>query len=75
MRTLFAEGLEELVLPKVDQVNARLDGIDRRLDKLESSVADLRANQGDLIDALQGKRIIGKPTARSLRARIFGRAA
>ena len=54
-----------------DTLNARLDGIDRRLEKLEAGQADLRTNQMNLIDALQGKKVITKPVAQSLRARIF----
>ncbi len=89
IRAVFADALEEIVLPKFDTVNARLDGIDKRLDKLddrmaaverrleklEGSVADLRNNQAELIEAVQSKNIITLEKSRTLRSRIFGRAA
>ena len=48
---VIAEQFEELVFPKFDTLNVRLDAIDRRLDKLDSSAADSRTNQLELIDA------------------------
>jgi len=74
MRELISEGLEELILPKFDHVNARLDGISGRIDKVDSHLADIRTNQTELIDVLQGKRIVDKKRGARLRERIFGRA-
>ena len=75
IRALIAEAIEELILPKFETVNARLEGLDRRLEKLDGNTADLRTNQADLIDALQGKKVISSPAAKTLRSRLFGRAA
>ncbi|MBI4066191.1 hypothetical protein HY411_00590 [Candidatus Gottesmanbacteria bacterium] len=72
---LISEGIEELILPKFDHVNARLDGLSGRLDKMEAHLADIRTNQVELIDVLQGKGIVDKKRGASLRERIFGRAA
>ena len=60
---------------RLDSIERRLHTIETRLDRIEGNVADLRSNQGELIDVLQGKDIITKAQGGKLRSRIFGRAA
>ena len=75
IRVLLSGGIRELVLTKFDHVTARLDGVSGRLDKTEGHIADIRTNQVELIDVLQGKGIVDKKRGASLGERIFGRAA